>query len=350
MHVDYLIIGQGIAGTVLCEHLIKAGKSVIVIDESTLSNSSKVAGGLYNPITGRKMVKTWNCDALFNYLTPFYRALEVKLGERFLIEKPIYRPFMSTEELNEWMGKSAESIYQPYIGEIKDKPAYANHVKDQFGGIILKQCGYVDTATMVSAYRDYLKINHLYKSEAFDYAKLVLTDRGVEYEGIHAKKVIFCDGKFSQSNPFFDWLPLRPVKGELLFVKTKTKIEVIYNRGVFVIPLSNRICKVGATYDHENVNENITSKAENELRRRLKQLAVFDFEVIDQKAGVRPATKDRKPFVGIHPKHSQVVVFNGLGAKGVSLAPFYANQLTNHLEFGDHLDSEVNIERFFSLF
>ncbi|OEK05483.1 NAD(P)/FAD-dependent oxidoreductase [Roseivirga misakiensis] len=349
MQVDYLIVGQGLAGTVLCEHLLQMGKKVVVVDDLTLSNSSKVAGGLYNPITGRKMVKTWNCDNLFSYLIPFYQKLEQKLGVRFLIEKPIYRPFASTEELNEWMGKSAEENYAPYIKEIKDRSAYGDHVNDDFGGILLNKSGYVDTAMLINAYQSYLLAEGFYRNEVFSYDHLELLNKGVKYKDISADRVIFCDGRLAQNNPYFQWLPMRPVKGELLFVKTHTSIELIYNRGVFVIPLSDGICKVGATYDHENVDENITSKAQNELTRRLKQLANFDFEVIDQKAGVRPATKDRKPFVGTHPAHKELVVFNGLGAKGVSLAPFYANQLANHLETGDHLDSEVNIERFFSL-
>ena len=149
MQVDYLIVGQGIAGTVFCEHILKAGKTAVVIDESSLSNSSKVAAGLYNPITGRKMVKTWNCDRLFDYLIPFYKDLEERLGKNFLIEKPIYRPFASTEELNEWMGKSAEEIYAPYINEVKAGSAYGEHANDQYGGILLNKSGYLNTASMI---------------------------------------------------------------------------------------------------------------------------------------------------------------------------------------------------------
>lgn len=350
MQVDYLIVGQGIAGTVFCEHAIQSGKKVVVIDEPTLSNSSKVAGGLYNPITGRKMVKTWNCDQLFDYLIPFYKKLQESLGVHFLIEKPIYRPFASTEELNEWMGKSAEEIYKPYIKEVITKSTYGNHIKDDFGGILLNKSGYVDTALMISSYREFLISSNQYLSDKFDFTQLNITSTGISYKGIEAKHIVFCDGRLLEVNPHFKWLPLRPVKGELLFVKTACDFNVVFNRGVFVIPLSDGICKVGATYDHENLSEQITSEAEIELLRRLKQLAVFDFEVIDQKAGIRPATRDRKPFVGIHPVHKRLVVFNGLGAKGVSLAPFYANQLLNHLEQGDDLDAEVNIERFFSLF
>lgn len=350
MKVDYLIVGQGIGGSVLTEHLIHAGKQVKVIDDPAFSNSSKVAGGLYNPITGRKMVKTWNCDPLFDYLTPFYKALEQKLGASFFHDIPIYRPFYSTEEYNEWMGKSADSYYEKYIREIYGESRFGQHLHDEYGGILLNESGYLDTNKMVFEYRSFLKRNELLVQDAFDYAQVHVTDEGVSYKGIEARKIVFSEGRLQSNNPYFNWLPQKPVKGELIWIKTNENIEVIYNRGVFLIPLNEGICKVGATYDHEKMDELVTEKGQNELVRRLGKLIHFDYQVIDQKAGVRPATIDRKPFIGRHPKHKNVIVFNGLGTKGVSLAPYYANQIVEHLESDAELDAEVNIERFFSLF
>lgn len=350
MKVDYLIVGQGLAGSIFCEHVIQSGRSAVVIDKSSLSNSSKVAAGLYNPITGRKMVKTWNCDQLFSYLTPFYKALETRLQSQFLVEMPIYRPFPSVEELNEWMGKSADSGYARYVKEIKTKPAFEEDISNNFGGILLDQSGYLDTASFVEKYREYLIANASYFDENLDFDQLSVGEGRVDYKHIQAKAIVFCEGREIQKNPFLDWLPMRPVKGELLMIKTTRAFDTIYNKGVFVIPLGNGICKVGATYDNKNLNEVTTSEARDELVKKLHELALFQFEVIDQKVGIRPATKDRKPFLGCHPKFKNVVVFNGLGAKGVSLAPFYAKQLLAHLEQGEELDKEINIERFFSLF
>lgn len=350
MQVDYLIVGQGLAGTVFCEHALRSGKKVLVIDDLTRPNASKVAAGLYNPITGRKLVKTWNCDSLFGYLTPFYKSLEDKLGQDFLMEMPIYRPFPSNEVLNEWMGKSAEASYAPYVKEIKSAPSFTDDIRNDFGGLLLSQSGYVNTEKLIVYYKDYLQAEGLILNDRFDHTQLIIEEGSIRYKEIGARHVVFTDGRSVESNPYFQWLPLRPVKGELLYIKVNAVFDVIYNKGVFVIPLSEGICKVGATYDNKNLEEMITSEAQDELVNKLRDLVKFDFEVIDQKVGIRPATKDRKPFVGRHPKFHNLIIFNGLGAKGVSLAPFYAKQLLAHLEHGDELDKEVNIERFFSLF
>ena len=350
MEIDYLIVGQGIGGTVMAEHLIEAGFKVRVINDPVYSNSSIIAGGLYNPITGRKMVKTWNCDALFDYLTPFYKGLEKKLSCSFLHEIPIYRPFYSNEEFNEWMGKSAEPGYSKYIKDINGESEYGMHLNDAFGGILLRESGYLDTKQLVLSYRSYLESQALLMTEPFYYDQLEIKDNKVIYGAWKANKIIFAEGRFQSDNPWFNWLPQKPVKGELIWIQTDAKIGVIYNRGVFLIPLNDGLCKVGATYDHENLDETTTERAQNELTQRLGKLIHFDYEIVDQKAGVRPATIDRKPFIGRHPKYRNVIIFNGLGAKGVSLAPHYARQLMLHLEENAQLNKEVNIERFFSLF
>lgn len=350
MRVEYLIVGAGLAGSVLADHLMKAGKRVMILDEPSLSNSSKVAGGLYNPITGRKMVKTWNCDALFDYLIPYYMGLESELGAKFIYDLPIYRPFFSIEEQNEWMAKSAEASYSTYVKDIKSKPTWTSEVNNPFGGLLLARSGYVDTMALLKALKAKFTRQGAYKEERFDFGKLNRSVGKFSYKELTFDRLIFCDGKLTENNPYFNWLPLSLVKGELLFIKSSVTPRVIYNRGVFVIPIGHGLCKCGSTYNHQDLSEIPTKAAKDELIDRVKNLIGFDFEVIDQKAGIRPATKDRKPFMGEHPEAKDIWIFNGLGTKGVSLAPYYARQFVRHLEGLERLDDEVNIERFFSLF
>ncbi len=350
MEVDFIIVGQGIAGTVLADHLIQCGKRVLVFDEPGLSNSSKVAGGLYNPVTGRKMVKTWLADDLFPYLLDYYRDLQNRLSSRFLIETPIYRPFLSIEEQNEWMGKSSEVTYKPYVKRVFDQSGYGDHIKDEYGGLLLDQSGYVDTALMVDSFRTYLLEEGSLIEQVFDDSRLEFSEDGVRYLGHTADKVIFSDGPLLTRNKFFHWLPMRPVKGELIFIKVQEDFKAIYNRGVFIIPLGGGICKVGATYDHQNLDNEATEKAKAQLIEKLSGLIKLPFEVVNQVAGIRPATKDRRPLLGVHPENERIAVFGGLGAKGVSLAPYFGKQFVEYLTNENELPEAANIKRFFSLY
>lgn len=155
MKVDFLLIGQGIAGTILSYRLIQEGYNVALIDQPEKNISSKVAAGLYNPVTGRKMVKTWNADLLFSEIEPLYEELEALLKSKFLYKNPIYRPFLSIEEQNEWMGNSGDTKFSAYIKEIKTS-SFFEEVKDEFGGVLLNISGYVDINVLLDAYQDFL--------------------------------------------------------------------------------------------------------------------------------------------------------------------------------------------------
>lgn len=161
------------------------------------------------------------------------------------------------------------------------------------------------------------------------------------------KKIIYCNGFVAQQSKFFSFLPFSPVKGELLVLKVRKDFEHIFNRGVFMLPIGNNICKVGATYNWRDLSPNPTEEAKNELLEKLNKLSNLTFEIENQIVGTRPATRDRRPFLGLHPKLEPLGIFNGLGTKGVSLAPYFADQLVNYLEGMSDLANEVSINRYF---
>ncbi|WMN07536.1 FAD-dependent oxidoreductase [Marivirga arenosa] len=350
MKVDYIIVGHGIASVSVVEHLKLHRKSFVVISENNPNSSSKVAAGLYNPITGRKMKKTWLAEQLFSYLESFYSNLEKSLNTKFLYDKAIYRPFLSLEDQNDWMAREDDAT--AFIKHTYTKSHFTNFIKDPFGGVLLKHSGFLDVKTMLEAHQQYLTSINALIEKKFDYKSLIITDDTIVYQEIKAQNIIFCDGPLS-GNSYFDWVPTAPVKGEILHIKTEKALpeDVIFNRGVFVVKNTHQdYYRVGATYEWKNLTYEPTSKARNQLTEKLDDLLNVKYEIIDQVAGIRPSTKDRRPLIGNHPAHKNVFIFNGLGTKGVSLAPYFANEFVESIINSKKLNDEVNIKRYYPLY
>ena len=345
MEVDFLLIGQGLAGTALSHRILSKGKSLMIYDLPESNKSSRVAAGLYNPVTGKKMVRTWLADQLFPEIEPFYTDLENLLGAKFLMKRPIYRPFLSIEEQNEWMGHSGDPLLQPFFEKIYTRPLF-EEVVNPYGGILLKNAGYLDINTLLDSYAAYLLEKGCLRQEKWDENKLKFEDNGVVYEDIRASAIVYCNGLGAMESSFFNRLPFAPVKGEILDIAQEFHPDAIINRGVFRISLPNGLKRVGSTYSWHDLDTGPTERAKIELIEKLEKLVkIPQKEVIFHKYGIRPATKDRKPFLGKHPTQERVYIFNGFGAKGVSLVPYLSSKMIELLIEGKEPQKEVNIMR-----
>ncbi|CAN5293023.1 FAD-dependent oxidoreductase [soil metagenome] len=347
---DFIIVGQGLAGTLLSYQLLKRKKSVMVINQSIPDTSSKVAAGIYNPITGKRMVKTWKADLLFSYLEPFYHGLQSELRASFLFPKQIYRPFISIEEQNETMGKTASGDLNDFISWISINSKYGNLIHDELGGFAIKSSGFVDLTKLIHYYQKYLVSRKSYLEDKFYEEDLIVFDNYLQYKNIVADRLVYCDGIESRNGRYFNWLPYNLVKGEIILIKANIRFDSILSRGIFILPIGEGYYKVGSTYNWSDLNKDPTENARNELLEKLKNLVKFPYEVVDQFAGIRPATKDRRPFIGIHPKVKTIAIFNGLGTKGVSLAPYFSGEFADYLVLQKELDKDVNINRYNSLY
>jgi glycine oxidase len=346
LSVDYIIVGQGLAGSTLAIQLIKAKKKILVMDNVSSNRCSVIAAGLFNPVTGKKLMKTWLADRLFPYLFNFYMDAEKITGGRFFFPMKIYRPFVNLEEQNEWMGRSSDAIYNGILEKVNTNPTYKS-LNDKLGGIELKQSGYVDTRSYISAVRGLLLENKQFADAQFQYSDLVIGEEGVSYLGCHAKKIVFCEGTGVDHNPWFRDIKLRPLKGEVLHIKSELDEQVIVNRGVYVVPSGTAgQYRVGSTYQAAPFTMGVTTEAKIEMTEKLKALIASNFDVTKQEWGIRPTTTDRKPVLGTHPVYYQMAVYNGLGTKGVSLAPYFSEQLFQWLEMGIPLNNDVDVTRY----
>ncbi len=341
--VDLIIVGQGIAGSWLADELLSRGKEILVINYETKNTSSLKAAGLFNPITGKKMTKTWLADQVFPVLENRYQKLERTLNKKFLNPIPIYRPFNTAGEKNEWSTKVEETGYLNFVEKLVSQPIGYQHIQDELGGIILKRSGYVDLKSFLSSFRDYLIDKGVYKSEMFDYKALEFVSEKIKYKDIEAEKVIFCEGP-NLDNPFFKELPFKLVRGEVMDIECGLAEDHIINRGVFMIP-KNGYHTIGSTYDHKNLSFEPQPEGISNIKRRLSKLFTGPYRIKEKRAGIRPATFDRKPFIGLHHEIKTLGIFNGFGTKGVSLTPFFASNFVDFLEGKAKIETEADVQR-----
>jgi glycine oxidase len=346
---NYIIVGQGIAGTVLAHTLLAEGKSVLIIDEGAEHSTSAIAAGLYNPVVFKRLVKSWLADELIPFMDVFYKDAEQLLGEQFYFKKQIVKLFADEAEKVFWLKKSQEEVGS-YLSKTID-PHFLNELIDNpYGSAEVMSAGNLDTRIFLNAFRNYFTQKGCLLPDKFVYGDLSISAKGVSYRNNDADKLIFCEGYKTIANPYFKWLPFKLTKGELITVKLTgdavIPMEKVINKGVFILPLGNNTYKVGATYEWQDLSEQPTEKGKMYLVEKLQKVIQAPFEIIAHQAGVRPTVLDRRPLIGLHPEHASIGIFNGMGTKGVMLAPYFAKHFSSFLENKTTLSDEVNCNRF----
>lgn len=344
--MDYIIVGQGLAGTLLGYFLEKAGKRVLFVDQGYESAATRVAAGIFNPITGRRFVKTWMVDELFPYAQKLYAELEKELGVGIYYDTQITRALFNHVEENQWMMRSDLPENIPYVDDTANFEHYNGKVVKPFSYFELKNAGRADIFAMVQAFRKKWKAKSMLMEEAFDFEQLEFQGEQVAYKGIKADRMIFCEGYLARNNPYFSYLKYNPAKGEVLIVRIPNlSFEKILKHKLYIVPLGEDLYWVGATNDWNNINCDTTAESRKYLENRLASFLEIPFEIVEHQAAVRPTVKDRRPFLGMHPKHPQLGIFNGLGTKGASLGPYWANEMAEFLLSGKELNPLVDIKR-----
>ncbi|WKL42992.1 FAD-binding oxidoreductase [Flavobacterium sp. ZE23DGlu08] len=343
--IDYLIIGSGLAGISFAEIGLWNNKSILVLDNNS-QNSSKIAGGLYNPVILKRFSEVWQAQEQLVLMNEFYTLLEKKLNCKVDFKSPILRKFFSVEEQNNWFAASDKVTLAPFLSTELISKKYIG-IDSPYGYGEVLQTGYVDTALLLNKYREHLKHNNLFQEESFDYDALIINSDGIQYKNIHAKHIIFAEGFGMHANPYFNQLPLDGTKGELFIIKApELDLDVIVNTSVFILPLGNDLFKVGATYNWKDKTDLPTEEGKTELVDRIKEIITCDFEIVEHFAGVRPTVKDRRPLVGTHRNYESIHILNGLGTRGVMLGPAMAKALFENIEHQVPLNKEIDIKRF----
>ena len=331
-----LLIGRGISGAILSLRLMEQGLAHDIIDEPSLSSSSKIAAGLMNPVVLKRLKLVQGASEFLSESPLFYQTWEKKLKKKFYHPTPLHHVFSSQGEVNQWMEKSTLPIFEDLLG-----PVLANNdalFPSAFGIGELQGCGWLDTEAFLQAHREtFTAFGNLKQEEVLPSQLDQLRSR---YE-----KVIVCNGHLMRE--FFPDLDLfRPTRGEVMTIRSKEIPENVIRHGrIFIMPLGNHKFKVGATYHWDELRDIATESGLGQLKEGLNKLFKGDYEVIEHRAGVRPNVKDRKPLLG-EILDSGIYSFNGMGSRAVLMAPFLSQILLDHLVQNKEIPKQYDIQRF----
>lgn len=342
--IDYLIVGQGLAGSLLAWELLARKKKIIIVDNAK-QNASLVAAGLINPVTGMRLVKSTNVDSLLPFATHFYQQLSAFFKLPFYIEQSMLRILRNDKELQLSKKRLLQPEYQKYLDRITPSNAL---IHSNFGLLTQKKTGYLLTKPLLKTLKEYFISINAYIHSEIDYADIKI-DATLKWKGIQAKQIIFCQGHLGINNPWFSALPFKPVKGEIITAATHQPLyPSMLNFGHWFIPLDQSQFRLGATFDRENLNTTPSSNTSEILLKSLKQVypSLPTTTLLSHEAGIRPATHDRQPFVGSHPTENKVIIFNGFGAKGSLQIPWHCKILADHLLNKTPLPIECDIQRY----
>ena len=369
MQTSVLIVGQGLCGTWLSFWLQQMGIDCIVIDEERPNTSTRVASGVINPVTGRRMTRTWMADEVIPFAVKAYEQLGRKITAKYevrssweqtcspaqeqqqpaitLIQRCDIIDFFNSPDRRKDFEEKAKQYAAEYLQWPEDEAAMQQHFRYELGYGIIAPAYQVDLQTMLDGWRQYLLQHQQLLAQRFDASQLQLLPDGVQYQDIRADKIVFADGIAAHAAGFFQLLPFALNKGEALILQIDgLPNNHIYKKGNSLTPWRGGYFWAGSTYNNHYTNDQPSEAFRQQMEAWLQSVLKHPFTVLDHVAAIRPATVERRPFAGWHPQHPQVGILNGTGTKGVTLAPYFAQQLAANIAQQTPLLPAVDVARF----
>jgi glycine/D-amino acid oxidase-like deaminating enzyme len=342
MQVDYIIAGQGIAGSLLAWQLSQRGQRVLVYDAAT-QNASTASGGLINPVTGKRIVKTWMYDELLASAIQLYTQLSVHFGQQFLTQKDILNFFATRDE----EALFDERMHQQPLLRKEDAGNWQGYFHHHYGVGKISPSYVLNVQGLLAALRDSFAKGGMLVQEHIDWSAVEMGEGQVRYKDVVAKKIICCEGAATMNNPYFSLLPLSLNKGEVIIANIPGLPQShVYYQGIKILPLSNGMFWVGSSFDWKYEHLQPTEAFRHRVEEQLNYWLKLPYTITAHYADVRPSVVDHRLLCGIHPKHPQLGILNGLGTKGCSLSPYFSAQLADHLVNGTAILPDADINRF----
>ena len=346
MQVQFLIVGQGLCGTWLSWFFAKENTRFVVIDNNERTAPSKVSAGIINPVTGRRMVRVWMAEQVLAFAHDAYTEIGRFLDIVAISQKNMVDFFPNVHQRQVFLERIEEG--ENYLQSYPEQNQFNEFFNYSLGCGEIRSCYMAQLQNLLPGWRQHLLSNGRLFEEIFQFEDLVINKESIGYHHIHAEKIIFCDGLTSFENPFFKLLPFAPNKGETLIVEVPgLPPHHIYKKGFVLAPLEEgNLFWFGSNYKWEFPHANPTDEFYEQAQRHLQAWLRVPFKVLEHKASIRPATLERRPFVGLHPQQKNLGILNGMGTKGCSLAPWFANELVQNLVSNKDINPHADINRF----
>jgi glycine oxidase len=353
-NVDVIILGQGFAGTSLAFALRQMGAVVHIFDPAPSVSASRIAAGLINPVLGKRFTIDDDYPMLFAEAKEFYQHYEQVLGERFFHELPIMRVIANEEEAQHLAKRKGDARYSAFIAE--NEPTLSASIYAPLGARLIQGGAWLDAET-------YLHFARALFASQLCMTTATIADHEIEHFPDHirvreynAQWLVDARGWESSLSAWWQYLVFQPAKGEILEIATADMShDNAVVGGVYCIPRGGgkreeRRHIVGSTYTWDNLNMIPTEHGRQELQERFRALTSTGYTITAHRAAVRPATDDRNPYIGVHPRHERLMLFNGFGSRGSLTTPWYAKQCAQRLLLGYDLPKECDIARFRSAY
>lgn len=358
-YYDYVIIGQGIAGSCLAWELWRRRKSFLLVDAGEPATASRVAAGLITPVTGQRLVPSWQFHEFRADALPFYQEVEKLTGNACYRHFTMLRIFQNEREAQ--LFRKKRDALKSFLNE-SDSPVMIDlsRITAPWGGFEMPLAGQLRTTAFLNATRLFFTSENRYRLLRMDIERdFSRSSRPSLRTGLSSSKLwhsqtlgvttgclICCQGIAGRDSNGLRTLPWKPAKGEILTVRIPNLNEArILNSGVWLIPVEEDIYRAGATYEWNDLDPRPTLAGRDEIAERLQRFVKLPVEIIDQQGAVRPSMEDQKPVAGFLSHEPGIAVLNGLGSKGALMAPLLARQLVDHLEFGTELDPAIDVQR-----
>jgi glycine/D-amino acid oxidase-like deaminating enzyme len=343
MSYDHLIIGAGLAGSLLARDLVQRGKRVLVVHDAGIPGASRISAGLLNPITGRRHAPAWKLSRFLPFARQSYRELQREFSIALFQERTITRFFQDEQDRDAWQKRMNDPVVQTHSKAAAGNEWNQLPVHSSFGAVTITGGGVLRTGLLLDGLHAMIRERATMVEGRCEQGVIQIPGEAPCPVSDLSPSVSYCEGHAVLDNPAFASLPFEFSQGDILVIRAPAFPDAcVVCRGIYLVPAGNGMFRAGASYDWSSRDPSPTAAGRAWIESRLREFMKVSFEITDHFAGVRLTTRRRHPVVGRHPDDNAVSILNGLGSKGVLYAPGCARQLAELLVQGTPVESGLD--------